>query len=301
MNEAGEAEVALKELLDDYQSRGFRVYFQPHGVPDSGIDAIATKGDRVLTFQVRARRGADDTAARVFAADEPDVAYVNALLREVESLLRPETPVAAVLVTWTAAEAALRALGRRHAVDVGRVPPRALMEALREKGALTDKQYADLMNFSIIRNTVAHGLRPVDMPLEEIGRLVQTVRELLGQAPQRKGGNALFTITAGPNLEGTSDLRRTIDEANRVLADIVGVSAGLVSAEWDRAEDDRGRTVVTLTLSDFTGKATATFAPDELADRPHLHIRLRRLWGDLLQLRAQKHREELLGKRPEVA
>jgi hypothetical protein len=291
---------ALKTLLDDYRSQGFRIFVEPAGMPDSGIDAIATKGNRVLAFQVRSPRGDDDSGTRVFAADEPDIPYVDALLREVESLLRPETPVAAVLVAWTAAEAALRAIGRRHGMDISRMPPRQLMSALAEKSVLTEQQYEKLITFSIIRDTVAHGLRPVDLPLEYIGSLVQIVRELLGRPQQNNGGNALFTIVAGQNLEGMRGLWRLIDDANRVLADILGQSAGLVSAEWDRAEDDRGRTVVMLTLSDFTGKVTATFAPEELGDHRNIQIRLRRIWGDLLQLRTQKHREELSSKRPEA-
>ena len=52
--------------------------------------------------------------------------------------------------------------------------------------------------------------------------------------------------------------------------------------------------MVTLKLSDPTGKVVATFEPSELKDRRHMVIRLNRLWSDLLQLRSHAQLERLL-------
>ena len=99
MNDKDEAYSALREMLDDYQSRGYQVFIESRNVWDNAIDAYATKGDRIVSIQARERSG--EGLARAFVADEPDVAYVNVLLRELESLLRPETPTAAILVLTT--------------------------------------------------------------------------------------------------------------------------------------------------------------------------------------------------------
>jgi hypothetical protein len=105
-------------------------------------------------------------------------------------------------------------------------------------------------------------------------------------------GTFLATFGGG-NMEQVEELSSIAKGANETLHEILGPSAGLVSAEWERAEDDRGRMVVTLTLSDFTGRVSATFAPDELSEKRHLAQRFRRLWGDLLQLRTKRLRDDL--------
>jgi hypothetical protein len=83
-----------------------------------------------------------------------------------------------------------------------------------------------------------------------------------------------------------------LQQATARLEEILGPSADLVSAEWDRIEDERGRPLYTLAIRDFTGRVEARFAPEELAHPVHVRARLYRLWGDLLQLRAdEQHRK----------
>ena len=77
------------------------------------------------------------------------------------------------------------------------------------------------------------------------------------------------------------------------LEEILGQSAPLVSAEWDRSEDAKGRPIVTLRLWDFTGSVTTVFAPEELESPAHMRVRLNRLWGDLLQVRTQQQLRDL--------
>ena len=85
-------------------------------------------------------------------------------------------------------------------------------------------------------------------------------------------------------------------QATSSLEDVLGPSAELVTAEWDRSEDVRGRSLVLLRLSDFTGSATATFEPWELESATHMRSRLHRLWGDLLQVRSHQQLQELIGR-----
>ena len=42
-------------------------------------------------------------------------------------------------------------------------------------------------------------------------------------------------------------------QATKRLEQVLGKSAGLISAEWDRTNDERGRLVYTLKLSDSSG------------------------------------------------
>ena len=86
-----------------------------------------------------------------------------------------------------------------------------------------------------------------------------------------------------------------VEQVNRRLEEVLGTSAHLVSAEWDRGEDSFGHEVLILRLSDSTGSATATFDPKELEQPVQLRDRFRRLWGDLLQLRSRKQLDAVLG------
>jgi hypothetical protein len=78
------------------------------------------------------------------------------------------------------------------------------------------------------------------------------------------------------------------------LKEILGpVQQDLVRAQWERVEDDQGHSLYSLKISDATGEAEATFAPDELRSKTHMRVRLVRLWEDLLQTRDHKLMEAL--------
>jgi hypothetical protein len=82
--------------------------------------------------------------------------------------------------------------------------------------------------------------------------------------------------------------------ATRLLEEAAG-SAPNLKIEWDRSNDENGRPVYTLRLSDRSGSASGGFSPEDLRDTTHLRYRLIRLWGDLLQARSHKQLQELLG------
>jgi hypothetical protein len=84
-----------------------------------------------------------------------------------------------------------------------------------------------------------------------------------------------------------------LQQATKRLEEVLGPSAELVSAEWTQGQDARGRIIYTLTLSDFTGQVSATFAPEELQSPNHLRIRLLDLCGDLLQARSDAQMKKL--------
>jgi hypothetical protein len=84
-----------------------------------------------------------------------------------------------------------------------------------------------------------------------------------------------------------------LQPATKYLEEILGHAEDPVTAEWDRAEDAGGRVWFTLKLSDFMGSAEAKFARDELTLPNHMRMRLRDLWGDLLQARSNAQVKKL--------
>jgi hypothetical protein len=79
-------------------------------------------------------------------------------------------------------------------------------------------------------------------------------------------------------------LQSFAQRATEVLDEVLGPSAGLVDAAWDRIHDTKGRTLVSLRVSDWSGSAETRFAPWETGQI--VRLRLYHLWGDLLQARS---------------
>lgn len=96
--------------------------------------------------------------------------------------------------------------------------------------------------------------------------------------------NVKYAANAQQGEEGYS----LIQQATRRLEEILGPSAELATAEWDRVADKMSRSLYRLTLKDFTGQVSTEFAPEELRNSLHMHVRLYRLWGDLLQHRSDE-------------
>ncbi len=96
-----------------------------------------------------------------------------------------------------------------------------------------------------------------------------------------------------PSIKERQSLHSGVLCANEILEDELGPSAGPVAADWSLDQDERGRPVLTLRLTDVNDSATGRFSPEELANPSHLGIRLVRLWGDLLQERLRKQVQKL--------
>ena len=96
--------------------------------------------------------------------------------------------------------------------------------------------------------------------------------------------NVTYTEKAKEFNEANSYLR----QATGYLEEVLGQSADLVNAEWDRTTDDKGRSLYTLHISDWTGEASAIFDLHELKSAERMRVRLYRLWGEVLQTRVNK-------------
>jgi hypothetical protein len=291
----------LADVLEQYRKGGYQVWVEPRGpdlppfLPSSGVDAIAKKGTQTVIFQAKVRGGTnEEELPSILLTDEPDIAYAESILRELERLLNPETARSALLLAWAGVESVMRAIARREKVAVDKLGPTELLDLLYERQTLTEQEHRDLVYCMYLRNAVAHGFRASDVPADAVFLLMNLISRLLQtvKGEHRKGG-ALLTTVVGGELKQVDSLRHMVREATELLEEIVGNSSGIVTAQWERAEAAGGETVVTLRLSDFLGSVTATFEPKELRNKDHLGLRLRRVWGDLLQARSERQLKEL--------
>ena len=84
-----------------------------------------------------------------------------------------------------------------------------------------------------------------------------------------------------------------LHQATGELKEILGSAQDSVCAQWDQVEDERGRSLYSLKLSDFSGEAETRFAPEDLRGGPHRTFRLARLCNELLRIRTHKLMEAL--------
>jgi hypothetical protein len=81
----------------------------------------------------------------------------------------------------------------------------------------------------------------------------------------------------------------------RLEEEVVGPSAATAEAKWDRTEDEGGRPLYALTLSDHGVTVREEFTPEELRSDSRMYVELTRLWGDLLQEWSHRLFRELQG------
>src|SRR5436309_1775947 len=74
--------------------------------------------------------------------------------------------------------------------------------------------------------------------------------------------------------QATKQVEETLRPAMKRLEEILGLSAGAITAEWSQDQDDRGRISFALKISDFVSEAAGTFTIPELASPQRLRGRL---------------------------
>jgi hypothetical protein len=106
---------------------------------------------------------------------------------------------AALLIAWSAAEAALRMLALDHGLTIDPTRPRELLRGLATAGVLEQEDYAALMRGFEARNKAAHGFRGGDNRSD-------LVRYLLRRSEQAQRHGARNPIFSEPPPEETFDL-----------------------------------------------------------------------------------------------
>lgn len=100
------------------------------------------------------------------------------LLDQSRKLVAAEANNAALLVAWSAAEAALRLLSRQGAA--ARLSPSLLISFLYRNGALERQDYDLMLSSMRLRDAVAHGFRQIVLP-EDVDRLRRATQRLVGR------------------------------------------------------------------------------------------------------------------------
>lgn len=126
-------------------------------------------------------------------------------------------------------------------------------------------------------------------------------RSLILAGQVMRNGEVLLTtnvfhfklVSFGEQLQRDRELFAKAQKATTLLEEVVGPSAGVTEAEWDRGEDAGGRPILVLRLSDWTGWVSAVFDPRELDSTDQMRFRFHRLWGNLLQIRSRKQLQQL--------
>ncbi|HET6383098.1 MAG TPA: hypothetical protein VFJ58_06870 [Armatimonadota bacterium] len=184
----------LQKAASQYRNDGYTVTIRPadNDLPSflTGYrpDLIARKGDDTAVVAVTTR---DDlmkrdelayTAAAVNAqtgwrfdvvvvadaawpdpvshrSSEPTLAQIRGLSLEAEQLAAQRHVEAAILIAWSAAEAALRRLASFSSIGIERMDAQFVMKTLYSQGILSHSDYERLQAWARVRNTLAHGLR----------------------------------------------------------------------------------------------------------------------------------------------
>ena len=105
---------------------------------------------------------------------------------------------------------------------------------------------------------------------------------------------AFQDVKFSESVQGHSYYFGLIRQITGDLEQILGSSADSVVVEWDRIHDAAGRILYTLSIQDFSGRASIAFTPPQLIHSNETQMQLYRLWGDLLQDRNHKQLRELL-------
>lgn len=98
----------------------------------------------------------------------------------VRHLLTGEQEEAAVLLAWSAVEAALRIVARREDIELESLQPAVILKTLYSLGLLDRADYDLFDSLMRQRNLIAHGYRTPEPDRELLRRVTSKTEELLG-------------------------------------------------------------------------------------------------------------------------
>jgi uncharacterized protein YutE (UPF0331/DUF86 family) len=206
------ADRRLYEIADEYKLRGYKVTISPsprqlpeflrHYEPD----LIAEGPDDSVVVEFKSRRKASEAGrwaelARmiqqhpgwrldlVLGGERQQERPVTIDRTEIERRLKDATRLAsenrgdaALLLTWSAAEAAMRLASREQEVDLPDYRPATVITRLYSDGIIDREDYDLLMQTMRLRNAVAHGFRHEAIDEKSVEQLRQIARRLLRAA-----------------------------------------------------------------------------------------------------------------------
>lgn len=212
----------------------------------------------------------------------------RSLLAEAERLISQNILRSGLLRGWVALESAARDVFSRE--GKGDLTPQELIPKIVEQFDLSERS-ADFLNRSLeFRNKLAHGSRTDEPPYIVVWEVLKAVRQLLKEiepTDEMANGNRNLRVVFHPRMLKSS-LRAFAERATDVLRDVVTEDQQTLLAEWDVAEDRINHQIALISLSDYSGKVSITFTPEEFGDTDSVRQRLGFLWSDLLRVRTDK-------------
>ena len=114
----------------------------PRFLEDEDVDLLASKGGQFVAFALNKQEGFDDFGKPSGLIDASlDDDYGRSLLAEAKRLLRPDTLRSALVMGWTAFEAAARSVLRQKEVGDDKLQTRPLLEMLFSEGLISRQDY----------------------------------------------------------------------------------------------------------------------------------------------------------------
>lgn len=200
-------------VANELRTQGYQVIVQPTSdqLPDFlrqyNPDMIAQKGQEKIVVEVKSRRSLSQTPGirdmarllqdredwkfeliMVGGETEPIMTLTAQSLNETgisneldraKQLLDTGFSDAALLLAWSAAEAALRLLAEREGLNLQNGSSLQLIKSLVTEGVISRADYELLVDVMRIQNTVAHGYKTEELDQKIVRRLVDAVPQLI--------------------------------------------------------------------------------------------------------------------------
>ena len=99
-------------------------------------------------------------------------------------------------------------------------------------------------------------------------------------------------VTIPVEIDRNPKLAGAVREATELLEGEIGQTSVAARADWSLDQDQNGRDLLYLRVSDWTGSVGYRFVPEELSHSAHMKARFSRLWGDFLQVRSHVQMDE---------
>lgn len=110
---------------------------------------------------------------------------ITSRLNSADLVLKAGDYAGALLLTWSAAEAALQWLARQEDIDTTRKSPRFIVKSLYSLGAINWGQFQVLDKAVTFRNSAVHGMKTRGVTKKFVQNLIELVRALADALPPK--------------------------------------------------------------------------------------------------------------------
>ncbi len=186
MSKTAEAleEKRLQSIAREYKNRGYQVLLNPSRseLPDFlssfPLDMIAISDWESVVIEVKSKttltKSSYLTALAKAVNNQPGWRRIR-LVRE----LSGKEQAAALILAWSAVEAALRLVGQEQELDLAKKPSLLIIKELYSLGVISQEDYQILDEGLQSRNLIVHGFRETKPTPKLVDHLIETIEKLL--------------------------------------------------------------------------------------------------------------------------